>query len=110
MKDPEAHLSRLEISLAGSVAPDQPAILNPATRTAVNGHFFWVSSPENLSEFRTNPQRYTGQLLDPVTHEWFVPDDDSPRRDRPEGILLFSGSDTARKFDAGENPFPVHWH
>ncbi len=110
MKDPETHLGRLDISLQGIVAPDQPAILSPETRTTVNGHFFWVSSPENLSEFRANPQQFTGQLLDPVTHEWFVPDDDSPRRDIPEGILLFSDSDTAREFDPAQYPFPLHWH
>ncbi len=110
MKDPETHLGTLEISLQGIVAPDQPALLSSATRTMVNGHFFWVSSPERLIEFRANPQRYTGQLLDPVTHEWFVPDDDSPRRDTPEGILLFSDSDTVRKFDPAQYPFPLHWH
>jgi hypothetical protein len=44
------------------------------------------------------------------TREWFVPDRDSPRRDTPEGILLFSGADTADRFDAADEPFPVHWH
>ncbi len=92
------------------MAPDQPALLNSATRTVVNGHLFWVSSPEKLTEFRANPQRYTGQVLDPVTHEWFVPDDDSPRRDTSEGILLFSGADTVREFEDAQEPFPVHWH
>jgi len=110
VKDPEAHLNRLDISLSGIVVPEQLALLNPTTRTAVNGHFFWVSSPEKLTEFRANPQRFTGPLIDPVTHEWFTPSDESPRRDTTEGILLFSGSDTARKFDEAHDPFPVHWH
>jgi len=110
VEDPEAHLDRLEISLTGAVAPDKPALRGSDTQTVVNGHFLWVSSPEKLSEFRANPQRYTGQLLDPVTHEWFVPNDDSPRCDMPEGILLFSDSDTARKFDGAQDSFPVHWH
>ena len=110
VEDPEKHLGRLGISLPGIVTPDQPASLEPASRTAVNGHFFWASSPENTSEFRSNPQQYTGQLLDPVTHEWFLPNGESPRRDTPKGILLFSSSETAREFDRVGEPFPVHWH
>ena len=110
MKGPEAFLAKMEIPLPGMVAPEQPALLTSATRTVVNGHFFWVSSPEKLTEFRANPQRYTGSILDPVTHEWFIPGDDSPRRDTPEGILLFSGTDTVREFDGAQDPFPGHGH
>ncbi len=92
------------------MTPGQPAILDPTTRTVVNGHFFWVSSPENLAEFRANPQRYTGPLLDPVTHEWFVPDDNSPRHDTRGGIFLFSSFETARSFEVGQDPHQFHWH
>jgi hypothetical protein len=110
VQGPEPFLKRQNISLAGIVVPEQPALLDPATRTVVNGHFFWVSSTEKLTEFRANPQRYTGPILDPVTHEWFIPSDDSPRRDTAEGILLFSGADTAIEFDAARDPFPGHGH
>ena len=110
MQGPEPFLSKQNISLAGIVVPEQPALLSPATRTIVNGHFFWVSSPEKLMEFRANPQRYTGPILDPVTHEWFVPSDDSPRRDTAEGILLFSSADTASEFYGAGNPFLGHGH
>ena len=110
MKDPEIFLAKQNISLAGIVAPEQPAVLSPATRSIVNGHFFWVSSPERLAEFRANPQRYTGPILDPTTHEWFIPGDDSPRRDTPEGILLFSGTESASKFDGAHSLFLGHGH
>jgi hypothetical protein len=110
VQSPEAFLAKLEISLPGIVVPEQPALVEPASRTIVNGHFFWVSSSEKLEAFRAAPQRFTGPLIDPITHEWFTPSDESPRRDTREGILLFSGTDSAREFDDARDPFPGHGH
>ena len=110
MQGPEAFLVKLDIPLSGIVVPEQLALLDPASRTIVNGHFFWVSSLEKLPEFRASPQRFTGPLIDPITHEWFTPSDESPRRDTLEGILLFSSTDSAREFDGEQDPFPGHGH
>ena len=110
MQGPEALLAKLSTSLPGAVVPDQPALLERKTRTVVNGHFFWVSSAEQLAVFRAAPQRYTGPLLDPLTHEWFAPSADPPRRDTPEGILLFSSPATARAFDSAGQTFAGHGH
>jgi hypothetical protein len=110
VKGPERFLDDLEISLNGVVEVDKPAILEPRFRTAVNGHLFWVSSEANLETMRADPYKYTGKLLDPVSHEWFLPGAESPRLDIGEGILLFSTAETLETHLARNEPYLGHTH
>ncbi len=110
MQGPEERLEGLGIALPSAVDPARPARIAPATRTVVNGHFFWVASAEELQTFRADPQRFTGPLLDPVDHAWFTPDADSPRREVAGEILLFASADSAARFDAAGGHYAGHAH
>ncbi len=110
MQDPELYAAKAVMSLPGAVTPETPAFISPGTRTIVNGHYFWVSGPAERAAFRSAPHRYTGPLLDPVTHEWFSPDRSSPRIDTDEGILLFRDDQTRRRWEAAGRPAVHHVH
>ena len=103
-------MTKLGLEIAGIVDQEELATLDAKHRTTVNGHFFWVSSLDRVGQFRTNPHMFTGPLLDPVKHTWFSPSSDSPRRDTPEGILLFASAQTAEAFDELQQPFEGHAH
>ena len=110
MQGPEPYLTSLGISLPSALGSGELALLEPETRTTVNGHFFWVAEEAELTAFRTAPHTYSGPLLDPSTHEWFDPGPDSPRVDVDGEILLFASEDSRRAFDAGEGTPPLHAH
>ncbi len=100
MKGPEAFLRKLELRLPSAVDPSTLATLTPELRTTVNGHFFWVADADELAALRAAPHAYTGRLLDPVEHVWFVPVAESPRRDIEGEILLFASLGSAERFAA----------
>ena len=99
MQGPEPFLEKLGVELPGAVDPKVKAVLDPDHRVAVNGHFFWTSSRENLNIFRASAYEYTGPLLDPSSHDWFAPTSTSPRRDVDGEILYFESEESAREFD-----------
>lgn len=110
MRGPEGFITKLGLEFPGIVLPDQRAVLDAVHRTTVNGHFFWASNADRVAQFREVPYRFTGPLLDPVNHTWFSPSAESPRRDTPDGILIFESAETAETFDKWQRPFEGHGH
>ena len=103
-------LHGLDISFPGVVHSDAPAVIASSHRTVLNGHFYWASSTAARAQFEAELHRYSGPVLDPVTHEWFLPDSGSPRRDLDGQILLFASEESLRQFEREGAVFRGHGH
>jgi hypothetical protein len=57
---------------------------------------------------RSTPHKYTGRRIDPVSHSWFLPNVDSPRRDAAVDILLFASVNTLDRFLEDTEPCAGH--
>ena len=98
MKDPGRYLQIQELEFACAVEPGKKAQIIPAMRERVNHEFFYFSSSKAKDTFQKNPVAYVGKLTDPVTHERFEPDADSPKLVFEGRRYFFSSNESREKF------------
>jgi hypothetical protein len=107
VKGPEPYLRQLRIELPCAVNATQAAIIDPAHRRFVDEEIYYVGSDSAVVAFDAYPERYTGFLTDPVSLERFQPGPASPRRNRPERLLIFESQETARVYDTSPDTLRI---
>lgn len=105
MQGPEPYLNDLGLEFACAVHPDRKAVLDAEHRVFVNYETYYVSDRDAHELFLGAPHRYAGRITDPVSHQRFSADADSPRRDRAGRIFYFAGAETVARFDEDPDRF-----
>lgn len=100
-------MNNLQLTFPCAVDSQKLAVADSLHFRMVNYEFFFLSSPEAVYEFDSDPIRYCGILTDPVTRQRFYPGDNSPSTMRGEHRYFFVSDSSKAVFAAMPDMFAM---